>query len=257
MTFDLDREAFGAFLSGLRKEKGYTQKELAQKLLVSDKAVSKWECGKSLPDISLLIPLADILGVTVTELLECRRLTAVTENAEQLEGLVKKALVFSEDRPGKTREQMRAHGLRFGAVFAISFLEMLLLYKVLGQQSLFHSVIFVCEILSVIFCGYFWLFAKERLPLFYDQYDISFYNDGFFRMNMPGVHFNNSSWPHILQALRLSLSGFLVAAPLIYLGICLCFPEFPLLSVIREGIVFLLFFVLLFVPVYVVGKRYA
>lgn len=70
MAFELDKAQFGAFLTERRKAKGYTQKDLAQRLFVSDKAVSKWERGQSLPDISLLIPLAECLGVTVTELLE-------------------------------------------------------------------------------------------------------------------------------------------------------------------------------------------
>ena len=45
--FQIDKKKFGTFLSRLRKEKGYTQKDLAQKLLISDKAVSKWETGVS------------------------------------------------------------------------------------------------------------------------------------------------------------------------------------------------------------------
>ena len=46
--FEIDKEKFGSFVSELRKEKGYTQKELAKQLYVSDKAVSKWETGGSL-----------------------------------------------------------------------------------------------------------------------------------------------------------------------------------------------------------------
>ena len=61
--YELDKAAFGRFLAQLRREKGMTQKELAATLYVSDKAVSKWERGLSVPDISLLVPLADIEGV--------------------------------------------------------------------------------------------------------------------------------------------------------------------------------------------------
>ena len=71
--FTIDKQAFGAFVAQLRREKGLTQKELARELYVSDKAVSKWETGASIPDTALLVPLAELLGVTVTELLLCRR----------------------------------------------------------------------------------------------------------------------------------------------------------------------------------------
>ena len=67
---EINSEKFGAFISEKRKALGMTQKELAEKLFLSDKAVSKWERGLSLPDVSVLMPLAQALGVTVTELLE-------------------------------------------------------------------------------------------------------------------------------------------------------------------------------------------
>lgn len=59
----------GAIIKKLREEKGLTQSELAQKLNVSNKAVSKWETAKGYPDITLIEPLAQILGVSVMELL--------------------------------------------------------------------------------------------------------------------------------------------------------------------------------------------
>ena len=59
----------GAVIKALREGKDLTQKELANELGVSDKAISKWETGKGLPDITLLEPLSAVLGVSVTELL--------------------------------------------------------------------------------------------------------------------------------------------------------------------------------------------
>ena len=59
--------SLGSFLQQLRKENQLTQKELASQLHVTDKAVSKWERDLSAPDISLLIPLAQILGVSTTD----------------------------------------------------------------------------------------------------------------------------------------------------------------------------------------------
>lgn len=76
--YEIDNQKFGAFVAMLRKEKGYTQKELAERLFLSDKAVSKWERGLSLPDIALLEPLAQILDVTVAEIPLCLYLTRKT-----------------------------------------------------------------------------------------------------------------------------------------------------------------------------------
>ncbi len=61
--------AFGEFLYQLRKEHGMTQAALAEKLGVTNKAVSKWETGEAMPETDLLVPLAEIFGVTVDELL--------------------------------------------------------------------------------------------------------------------------------------------------------------------------------------------
>ncbi len=65
----MNNEKMGQFISELRKSHQMTQKDLAAKLNVTDKAVSKWERGLSCPDISLLSPISDILSVTTSELL--------------------------------------------------------------------------------------------------------------------------------------------------------------------------------------------
>lgn len=66
--------AFGNFLYALRKEKGMTQQELAEKLNITNKAVSKWETGEAFPETSQLVPLANIFGVSVDELLRGERI---------------------------------------------------------------------------------------------------------------------------------------------------------------------------------------
>ncbi len=58
----------GAMIRRLREERKMTQQQLAEKMMVSDKAVSKWETGRGYPDISLIEPLADALGVSIIEL---------------------------------------------------------------------------------------------------------------------------------------------------------------------------------------------
>lgn len=69
----MDNIQFGAFVAQLRKEQGLTQKELADRLHITDKAVSKWETGKGFPDVKLLEPLAQVLGVSLVELLQGAR----------------------------------------------------------------------------------------------------------------------------------------------------------------------------------------
>ncbi|MGN0368362.1 MAG: helix-turn-helix domain-containing protein [Wujia sp.] len=70
----MDKEKLGKFVATLRREQNMTQKDLAEKLCLTDKAISKWERGLSYPDISMLEPMAEILGVTVLELLRGERI---------------------------------------------------------------------------------------------------------------------------------------------------------------------------------------
>lgn len=65
----MDPQKTGQFICILRKQRGLTQRELAEAIGVTDKAVSRWERGRGLPDVSLLSPLAGALGTSVTELL--------------------------------------------------------------------------------------------------------------------------------------------------------------------------------------------
>ena len=88
------------FISSLRKEKQLTQKDLAEQLGVTDKAVSKWERGLSCPDISLLAPLAYILGVSASELLNGER--AETPMPE-MEAAVETTLQYADKSTQKVK----------------------------------------------------------------------------------------------------------------------------------------------------------
>lgn len=68
MMDQISNEKVGQFIACLRREQQLTQRQLAERLYVSDKAVSKWERGESLPSVALLMPLARCLGVSVNEL---------------------------------------------------------------------------------------------------------------------------------------------------------------------------------------------
>ena len=71
----MDQEKIGRFIAELRKEKNLTQQELADKLNVTDRAISHWENGRRLPDISLLKELGEVFNVTIDEIISGKRMT--------------------------------------------------------------------------------------------------------------------------------------------------------------------------------------
>ena len=70
----MDQIKIGKFISSCRKEQGITQASLAEKLGISDRAVSKWETGKSMPDSGIMLELCTILRINVNELLSGERI---------------------------------------------------------------------------------------------------------------------------------------------------------------------------------------
>ena len=69
----MDQIRIGRFIAQCRKTGGLTQRQLADGLGISDKTVSKWECGNGLPEVSLMLPLCEALGITVNDLLSGER----------------------------------------------------------------------------------------------------------------------------------------------------------------------------------------
>ena len=67
----------GKFIAETRKAQGLTQKQLADILEISDKTISKWECGKGLPEVSLMLPLCSALNITVNDLLSGERVSKI------------------------------------------------------------------------------------------------------------------------------------------------------------------------------------
>lgn len=123
----MDKEKMGKFVAQLRKEKKMTQKELAEKLFLTDKAISKWERGLSFPDISVLEPLAEVLEVSVLELLEGERVTqeqAMTR--EDAERLIDQSITISD------AEISRKHVVNKTIILIITLLLMLLVTIVLN-----------------------------------------------------------------------------------------------------------------------------
>lgn len=250
--YELDKARFGSFVAQLRKEKGLTQKALAQQLFISDKAVSKWETGVSVPDTALLIPLAEALGVTVTELLQCRRQPVdVPLQPEAVEQVVKTAVLYGEEKPRRAWRTMGRWPLWYG------------LSLVLGAAGLWANwrlgtdmeALWAPVILGAFFGAYFCFFVRTNLPPFYDQYRLGMVQDGMIRMNIPGVSFNNRNWPHIISVVRCWACLTMVLLPPVALGIWALAPAawtqlaLPVVLVLTLGG--------LFVPLIITGRRWA
>jgi transcriptional regulator with XRE-family HTH domain len=109
----MDNITTGGFIRQLRKEKDMTQKQLADLLYITDRAVSKWERGICAPDISILEPLAEILGVSIVELIRGER----AERPEEPETSAKEIIRYSRSEVARKIRGVRKKYLIAAAVF--------------------------------------------------------------------------------------------------------------------------------------------
>lgn len=132
----MNQSNIGLFIQTLRKEKGLTQKELADRLGISDKAVSKWETARSMPDTSLLGPLCSELGISINELLIGEKLPP--------EDYAKKAEVtimnlYTENQENRKITPGQTVLLIVGALLAL-LAAFFLLLSVAGMNSRFYMM---------------------------------------------------------------------------------------------------------------------
>lgn len=126
----MNKERFGTFIAQRRRELGLTQRDLAQALHLTDKAVSKWERGLSYPDVTLLEPLAEKLELTVGELMACR-LEAAAPEAEKEEPM-ETLMTISKDT---VRRERRRSWQRLAGVLVL----VLVTAIVIGYSMVFAS----------------------------------------------------------------------------------------------------------------------
>lgn len=120
----MDQMKIGSFIAALRKEQNMTQRILAEKLGITDRAISKWENGRGLPDVSLMKPLCEILGISVTELLNGER-TSEAETINKVEETVFEVLsdreiqIKNTERVKKKYSALRIVTIIFGAIIGL------------------------------------------------------------------------------------------------------------------------------------------
>ena len=194
----------------MRKEKSMTQKELADKLFVSDKTVSKWERGNSMPNVTLLMPIADVLGITVTELLKGEKISENNSlNTDEVEKLVINSLDLSVRDTIRQRKKnwIYAFLITIGVVIAQAIL--MTVSGITIEQMRDSIYISFLMLIFAVCC----IFVKEVLPTYYDKDKINFVSQGVFKIHMPGLAFNNGNWIYVLTVFRLFTFCLLYTSP--------------------------------------------
>ncbi|MBQ6608809.1 MAG: helix-turn-helix transcriptional regulator [Firmicutes bacterium] len=131
----MDQQKIGTFISECRKEKGLTQAQFAEKLGVSDKSVSRWENGRTMPDMSLYEDICGILGVQVSELLYARRM----EDQEKITQGERSALgIF------KTRSALETFGIFTEILIFVGIIITITLTRVLAETPSQMVITMIC-----------------------------------------------------------------------------------------------------------------
>ena len=96
----MNQEKIGIFIREVRKENGLTQEQFAEKLGVSQKSISRWETGKTMPDYSLLPSICEVLGVNIAELLGAEHISGDSVSKKQVTVMAHNMISLMNDRKG-------------------------------------------------------------------------------------------------------------------------------------------------------------
>lgn len=146
----MNQVKIGKFIASKRKEQGLTQLQLAEKLCITDRAVSKWETGKSLPDASLMPELCKLLKITINDLL-CGEVVSVENYNEKAEKALLE-MVKKEEMQNK-KLMMYENVIGFGSIisFLIQVLVAMFFVKNTTAQMLLFILAFAFLIIGVSF----------------------------------------------------------------------------------------------------------
>ena len=165
----MDQEKIGVFISTLRKEQGMTQQQLADAIGVSNKTISKWECGKGMPELALIVPLCHILQISINEFLSGEHLleNGYTEKAEVN---MMNLLQETENSKKKSRSSLLAFGIT-----VIIFL-FVVLYSVITNMGIGMNMLFVDmpTFLSMFLATTLFLLGTNLGLPFFDSFRIIF-----------------------------------------------------------------------------------
>ena len=158
----MNQIVIGKFIASERKQKGYTQRQLADILEISDKTVSKWERGNGLPEVSLLLPLCNELDITVNELLSGERVSKENYQKKAEENMVNMIKEREENKKKTILTTM------VGIISTVAFLTLIMVVCVYTEAiSLPVKILLVCIACSIFIPGLIVAMEGERTIGYY------------------------------------------------------------------------------------------
>ena len=180
----MDQVLIGKFIATERKQKGLTQKQLADELGISNKTISKWETGNGFPEISLLLPLCEHLGITVNELLSAKRLSDSEYKQKAEENMV--SMMKEKDANQKI---FRLTNI-VGALSSIVFIALMMVVSIYGSVlPKVVSIILVVIAIGVFAVGLCIATQGERTIGYYKCPDCDEYFVPSYEEYIKGMHF--------------------------------------------------------------------
>lgn len=140
----MDQQKTGNFLKELRKEKGITQEQLAERFNTTNRSVSRWENGKNLPDISLLVEIADFYDVDIRELIDGERKSEM--NKEELKEVAEKIADYEQTGKSKLLRWIRA--ISFVGVFLSALV--IVLQTINFKPGISSCIIYILSLLIFV-----------------------------------------------------------------------------------------------------------
>lgn len=134
----MEQAKIGKFIAECRKNKNMTQAELAERLNITDRAISKWETGKGMPDSSIMLELCNELDITVNELLSGEVIKMENYNLKAEENL----LEMKKQKEKTDREMLRLEGV-IGYISSITFLILIFLASFVEMHSVIRILLIV------------------------------------------------------------------------------------------------------------------
>ncbi len=167
----MDVVKIGAFIKSQRTELNLTQKELAEKIGCTDKAVSRWETGKGLPDMSFLIPLSNELNISVNELLMGEKIiqeTANPKDAEKVTEIIEKTDEAIIGVIEESQKKIKRHSRISVALVVLLILQMIAFFVIPNlipnYLAPFETMLILSAVISV-FVGFCKSKCKWLFPL--------------------------------------------------------------------------------------------